>query len=60
MDGVTDEELDELLYRHRAEPLKILDERVDDVFHSMETNAEGKMELEPFTRISERVLFCRD
>ena len=60
MEPPSEEEVDEMLYRRNLDPMKLVEDRVEDVYDICEVDKEGRVNLEAFMKTPERVIFCRD
>ena len=60
MDGPTDDELDELLYRRKHDPPKLVEERATDVFQAYPNNSDGTVDFDDILKPTERVILARE
>ena len=60
MHGITDEEKEELLYKRKIDPLKLVDDRAEDIWQFCDLNQEGRIDLEEYLRVQERTVYARE
>ena len=59
MDGATEEQIDEVNYRLKPDPFQRVEMRVKGVWEVVELNEEGKIPMEHFLKVPERVVHAR-
>ena len=59
-DGISDEEKEELLYKRKIDPLKLVEDRAEDIWQFCDLNQEGRIELEEFLLVQERLVYARE
>ena len=60
MDGATDEDLDEIFFRRKMDPPKLVEDRATDVFQLYSNNADGTIDISELQKTSAKVIYARE
>ncbi len=60
MDGPTDEDLDEIYFRKKLDPPKLVEDRATDVFALYVNNADGTVDVEELAKTSQKIIYARE
>lgn len=60
MDGPSEEQMDELLFRRKLDPPKLVEDRATDVFQLYVNNADGTVDVDELLKTSDKIIYARE
>ncbi len=60
MNGPSEEELEELLYRKKLDPLKLVEDRAQDIWEKIEKQPDGRIDLEQLFKTPSKYIYARE
>ena len=61
INGATEDEADDLLFKRKLDPLKLVDDRVTDIWVACDITAENRLTMDDFLkRVTDRIIYARD
>ena len=60
MDGPTDDDLDNILFKKKLDPPKPAEERATDIFQQYSNNADGTIDINELETVPCKIIYARD
>ncbi len=60
MDGATEEDMDNLMFRRKLDPLKLVEDRVTDLFQVLPNNTDGTIDITELENAPAKIVYARD
>ncbi len=60
MDGATNDDLDEIFFRKKQDPMKLAEDRATDIFQLYPNNADGTIDISELEKTPAKIVYARD